>query len=233
MLKNDLILRHPLRALGFENEDILTVGGFGAVLARAGVGKTALLVQLALNSMLRGKKVLHVSLLDPVGKIALWYEELFHHLAEQNQIERMKTIWEEILPERFIMTFKVEGFSVPRLEERLNDLTEQGIFKPDIIIIDGLHFDEKVRENLEKLKAMAQKYGVRVWFTASIHRHVEEGRQGLPVPILPVEDLFEVALLLASDKGETRIRALKGSQTGDNAPAFVLDPSSMLIKDAS
>ena len=81
MLIEELILRNPLRQLGFETEEILPVGGFGAVLAHAGVGKTALLVQLAINSMLRNRKVLHISLNDPVNKVNLWYNELFHHLA--------------------------------------------------------------------------------------------------------------------------------------------------------
>ena len=39
MLKKELILRNPLRHLGFETEDILPAGGFGAVLAYAGVGR--------------------------------------------------------------------------------------------------------------------------------------------------------------------------------------------------
>ena len=56
MLKNELILKNPLRRMGYESDDILNKGQFGAVLARAGVGKTAFLVQLALNSMLREKK---------------------------------------------------------------------------------------------------------------------------------------------------------------------------------
>jgi hypothetical protein len=233
MLKKDLILRHPLRALGYENEDILSPGSFGAVLARAGVGKTALLVQLALNTMLRGKKVLHVSLNDPVGKVVLWYEELFHHLAEQLQIDRMKSLWEDILPERFILTFKVEGFSVPRLEERLNDLIEQDIFRPEMIIIDGFRFDEDARGALLTLKALAEKHAVHLWFTVPIHRHVEEGREGMPVPMMTVEDLFAFILLLATVEGETRIRALKPNVTADHSHIFVLDPSSMLIKDAS
>ena len=81
MMKNDLILRNPLRVMGFESEDILPAGGFGAVLARAGVGKTAFLVQLAINALLRGKNVLHVSLSDPVRKVTLWYEEVFSVLS--------------------------------------------------------------------------------------------------------------------------------------------------------
>ncbi|MBW2600630.1 MAG: cytoplasmic protein, partial [Deltaproteobacteria bacterium] len=43
MLKKDLILRNPLRLIGYEGDDILSDGQFGAVLARAGVGKTAFL----------------------------------------------------------------------------------------------------------------------------------------------------------------------------------------------
>lgn len=233
MFRNDLILRHPLRTLGYENDDILSEGGFGAVLARAGVGKTALLVQMAINSMLRGKKVLHVSLNDPVGKVVLWYEELFHHLAEQHHIDRMKALWQDILPERFILTFKVEGFSVPRLEERMNDLMAQGIFKPDMIIIDGFKFDDAAREPLLALKDLALRRALRLWFTVPIHRHVEEGREGMAVPLLKVEDLFELVLLLATEKGEVHIRPLKSPTTPDRSHNVVLDPSSMLIKDAS
>ena len=83
MLKKDLTLRNPLRLLGKENQDILSKGGFGAVLARAGVGKTAIMVQLSLETLLRGKNVLHVSLSDPVNKVSLWYKEVFHNLADQ------------------------------------------------------------------------------------------------------------------------------------------------------
>ena len=72
MLKKDLTLRNPLRLLGKENQDILSKGGFGAVLARAGVGKTAIMVQLSLETLLRGKNVLHISLSDPVNKVSLW-----------------------------------------------------------------------------------------------------------------------------------------------------------------
>ena len=67
MLKTDLILRNPVQYLGGPSEDVLAAGQFGGVLARAGVGKTALMVQMALNSMLHGRNVLHVSLNQPVN----------------------------------------------------------------------------------------------------------------------------------------------------------------------
>ncbi len=43
MLKKEITYRNPLMNLGYDNEDILPDGGFGAVMAYAGVGKTAAL----------------------------------------------------------------------------------------------------------------------------------------------------------------------------------------------
>lgn len=231
MLKKDLILRNPLRQMGYENDDILPEGGFGAVLARAGVGKTALLVQLALNMMLRGKKVLHVSLLDPVNKVDLWYRELFRLLAVQYQIGQIRTLWEDILPLRFIMTFKVEGFSVPRLQERLSDLMEQGIFSPDMIIIDGLIFDDTSKPALDALKEIVEKLGLRAWFTVNIHRQVKADADGLPKPLLPADELFDVALLLVTEGNEMHIRDLKTGDIPSPRPVLILDPATMLIKE--
>ena len=148
MLKKDLILRNPLRVMGYENDDILKSGQFGAVLARAGVGKTAFLVQLSLNALLRSKNVLHISLEDPVNKVSLWYREVFNLIAEQYQVDQIDQLWESVLPHRFIMTFRVEGFSVPKLKERLSDLMEQNIFSPQMIIIDGFPFDDSAHQPL-------------------------------------------------------------------------------------
>ena len=39
---------------------------------------------------------------------------------------------------RMIMTFKESAFSRLKLEERLNDLVYQNIFRPDIVVIDQI-----------------------------------------------------------------------------------------------
>jgi hypothetical protein len=230
MLKQELILLNPLRELGFETEDILAPGGFGAVLAHAGVGKTALLVQMAINGMLRGKNVLHVSLNDPVNKVNLWYHELFNHLADRDQKAQMSRLWESVLPHRFIMTFRVESFSVPKLEERLNDLTEQGIFTPSMMIIDGLHFSGSMQKDLVELKTMAHGRGMHVWFTVHTHRHESPGADGLPDAFAATAGLFDLVLELKPEHADIHIRLLKG-EASKPAGSLLLDPSTMLIKD--
>jgi hypothetical protein len=231
MLKKDLIFRNPLRLMGHESEDILPEGGFGAVLARAGVGKTALLVQLALDGLLRSKNVLHISLNDPVSKVCLWYEEVFRNIANQYNVKQMDQLWEATLPHRFIMTFKVEGFSVPTLEERLTDLTEQGIFFPQMILIDGLPFDEEVGTSLEDLKALARHHGMRVWFAVRTHRHEASGPDGMPPSLVHTGDLFDVVIQLQPLGEEIHVKALRGVGEPSDHPPLLLDPATMLIKN--
>ena len=231
MLKKEIIYRNPLINLGYDDEDILPNGGFGAVLAHAGLGKTALLVQMALNTMMREQSVLHVSLHEAVSKVDVWYHELFQNIAVKHNANEILEYWDKIQPYRFIMTFRVEGFSVPKLEERLTDLMQQNIFKPHTVIIDGLKFDESGRGLLLNLKELAGKYSMRIWFTVHTHRHEPPKENGLPLSFLHVADLFDVLVQLAAKRDEVYIKALKGQAATAKQDSLLLDPATMLIKD--
>lgn len=233
MLKNEFILKNPLRRMGYKSDDILQTGEFGAVMARAGVGKTAFLVQLALHSMLREKNVLHVSLNNPVKKVSLSYREVFNRITAQYEIQQTSQLWDTVLPHRFIMTFRVEGFSVPKLEERLTDLIEQDIFKPDTMIIDNIPFDDSVRKDLTDLKKFALRQGICVWFSVRTHRHEEPGLDGLPIQLSQVAELFEVAIQLVPKGKQIQIEAFKGPGSEADFPDLLLDPATMLITDQS
>lgn len=231
MTKKDLLLRNPLHQLGLTSDDSLPDGAFGAVLARAGIGKTAFLIQIALHTMLRDRNVLHISLEDPVDKVTLWYREVFNLLAQERHVQAPPRLWDDLLPHRFIMTFKVEGFSVPKLRERMTDLMEQGIFQPHTLIVDGMPFDANVRGLVEELKRLSIELGVRCWFTVRTHRHEAPTEDGLPPQLVPVEDLFEVAVQLLPQRQDIRIHILKdlGNTVRDATVGF--DPATMLIKD--
>jgi hypothetical protein len=231
MLKKDLILRNPLRVMGYEKDDILNAGQFGAVLARAGVGKTAFLVQLSLNALLRGKNVLHISLEDPVNKVSLWYQEVFNLIAEQYKVDQISPLWDALLPHRFIMTFKVEGFSVPKLEERLSDLMEQNIFSPQMIIVDGFPFDESVYRSLTEFQDLVKIHQMPAWFTIRTHRHENPGPNGFPMQLARLSELFEIAIQLLPVGKEIHVKAVKGAESFSEHLDLRLDPSTMLIKN--
>jgi hypothetical protein len=230
MMKKDLLMRNPLRQLGYETEDILETGAFGAILARAGLGKTAFLVQIALHTMLRDRNVLHISLDDPVDKVTLWYQEVFNLMVQSRQANPSPELWNGLLPHRFVMTFKVEGFSVPKLRERLTDLTQQDIFHPHTLIIDGLPFDGAIRGSLEELKALCADTGIRSWFTVRTHRHEDPGPDGLPPQLTNLQDLFAITLQLLPDGQDIHIRQLKGASGTSQDTPLRFDPATMLIK---
>lgn len=199
-MKKEIVVPNPLKQLGYDSEDVLAGGCLGAITARAGVGKTALLVQIALGSLLRANPVLHISLNDPVEKVCLKYEEIFRNVTSIRSVKASDEFWETILPNRFIMTFKVAGFSAPKLDERIGDLTEQGIFFPRMMVIDGLPFDEAPRKTFVDLKTLAHKHQLPIWFTVRTHRHKTPGTDGVPLPLMHIADLFEIILELQADK---------------------------------
>jgi hypothetical protein len=231
MLKKDILLTSPFRLLERDIDTNVSEGGFGAVLSRAGVGKTAFLVQLALHNMIQGNNVLHISLSDSVDKVGLRYRELFQNLTKQHDVKQINELWDTTLPHRFIMTFRVDSFSVPRLEERLTDITEQDIFHPRLTIIDGLHLDESVRQSLVDLKALAVKHSFHVWLSVNTHRHEEQSPDDMPPSLSSVADLLDVALKLQPEGKEIHIRTLKSVFEASDHPALYLDPSTMLIRE--
>lgn len=229
MLKKDLILRNPLRLVDTDTENILPAGGFGAVVARAGVGKTALLVQIALDRMLREKDVLHVSLGDPLDKVSLWYDEVFRDITQEYKVSQR---WDSLLPHRFIMTFNVEGFRVPQFEERLTDLTEQNIISPDVVLVDGLSVGQpQVLDQLFGLKEIAKKYGLKFWFAVRSHEREALSSGSMPEELMKASDLFELVIQLQPQKKEVGLGILKGDANNPEHLELVLDPSTMLIKE--
>lgn len=229
MMKNDLIQKNPLRCLEQEDGALLPPGGLGVVLSPAGVGKTAYVVQIAIDTMLREKKVLHISLNDSIDKITLWYRELFLNLAGHHELERADDTWQAILPWRFIMTFKIARFSVPILEERLADLMEQNIFKPSLLVIDGLAFTDNDVPCIEELKSLAGRMGMSLWVTGNSNRDDDRRPDGVPVRLSPVIDLVDRILELSPGERGIAVTALKGLPGEPADTGLYLDPATMLI----
>lgn len=231
MLKNDLIVRNPLNTLSAEGDGIIAPGSFGAVLSRAGVGKTSLLIQIALNALLRQKNVLHISLEDPVRKVNLWYKEVFYNLVEQFKVDQGDVLWQEILPHRFIMTFNADNFSAARLQERVVELLDQDIFAPRLMLIDGLHFSASQREQLLAIRDLAVELELPVWFTVRTHRHEQKNiADDLPMQLRELDDLFSAIVKLQPRGQEIYLKVIKGCADSENQAAIQLDPATMLLK---
>ncbi len=232
MMIKELSERNPLRHLGLDMEILKENGAFGAVMAPAGVGKTALLVQIALQAMMKKFSVFHVSLQDPVHKVTLWYDEILQDLTKTYPVDNVQELREEILLHRFIMTFRVDDFSVPKLAERLNDLAVQNIFRPQILIIDGLHFNGKIEAFLQEMKTLAERQNFFVWFALHIHRNEQTNQAGIPLSIEGLPQYFQVILKIEERGDYMSLKAIKGEDQDKAIDTELrLDPTTMLITD--
>jgi hypothetical protein len=234
MGNEELVLNNPLRALGLEEKIKSDEQSMGLVVSRAGLGKTAILVQIALDSMLRGNRVLHVSIGESIDKAKNWYNDILSLLIEGKEIENVHEVISEILRNRMIMTFKETSFSPIKLEERLGDLVKQNIFKPACLIIDGYDFNENSREDLINLRGFMKAQGLKmVWFSALCHREdtrVSSG--GVPAPCHEVDDLFETVLVIKPDNKNILLDIVKCASCAVRAGLTLsLDPSTMLIME--
>jgi len=213
---------NPLHALNISQT-------MGLVMARAGLGKTAILVQLALDCMLMGNKVLHVSIGETVDKAKSWYDDILSLVSDGEKVSQIP----EIMRNRMIMTFKETGFSGIKLEERLRDLIEQDIFRPSCMIIDGYDFAAGSRQALIELCAVLNRLGLRqVWFSAVCHHN--DRRQsplGVPAPCHEVDDIFNTVLLINPVGDTIRLDVVKCDAQGIKPGALLtLNPSTMLIE---
>lgn len=225
----DLISGNPLRVLGLDNKAEEGTQGLGLVMSRAGLGKTAILVQIALDAMLRGRKVLHVAIGQSIEKTRERYEDILSKMVDDLSAEDAT----ELSRQRMIMTFKEHVFSRGMLEERLKDLTEQDVFKPDCLIVDGYDFDGNGRQHLEDLKQLMADLGISViWFSAVSHR--EDSRvspDGVPAPCHAIDDLFEVILVINPQDSVMKLDILRCAYCEvEPGTTLLLDPSTMLIQ---
>lgn len=234
MNKKELIKNSPLRVL---NPD-LNGGGIsqrmGLVMARAGLGKTAILVQIAIDSLLRGNRVLHVSIGQSFEKTKIWYDDIFNDVAKSAELENAAEIHQELLRNRFVMTFKESGFNRAKLEERLNDLIYQNIFRPNYLVIDGLDFTSAGPEALADMRELMETMDLHIWFSAVSHRD-DAGLcpEGVAAPCSEILDSFDTVIMLRPGNDEQGIALdIVKDTTGSIEPnqSLHLDTVTLMLK---
>jgi len=233
MQKEDLIKKNPLRVLSPLSTESLPDHRMGLIMARAGLGKTAILVQIAMDSMLRGHKVLHVSIGEGLEKAKAWYEDIYKYIVESFQLDNAPEVEDELMRSRMIMTFKESAFSRLKLEERLNDLVYQNIFRPDIVVVDGFDFAEADYVSVMDLKEMMAAMDVQGWFSALRHRNDNrKSITGVPAPCHEMDGLFDTIILLQPEKDSILLNIIKDEYDSAAGKILNLDPSTMMVKEA-
>ncbi|MBM9511983.1 hypothetical protein [Desulfogranum marinum] len=221
--------QNPLHSLSMGEER----NQLGLVMARAGLGKTALLVQIALDAILRGENVLHVSIGETIDKTRLWYDDILKVIIEEQKFDNASELIEMVAKNRMIMTFNESAFSRPKLEERVNDLVLQNIFKPNCLVIDGFDFVNTERQVLEDIKDLSENMNLQAWFSAISHRNDDRfSPTGVPAPCHEIDDMFDTIILLKPEPDATILLEIirNSGEVVETGKGLRLDPTTMMVK---
>jgi len=223
-----LVNQNPLRVLNLAGND----KKLGLIMARAGLGKTALLVQIALESILRGNRVVHISIGESIEKTKIWYDDILQLILQDGSVTNPHDLIDMVQRHRMIMTFKESSFSRARVEERLNDLILQDIFKPNCIVVDGFDFGTADRESLEDIKDLMESMSLQAWFSAVSHRDDDRvSPAGVPAPCHELDDLFDTIVLLKPEQKLIQLDIIRNNgEDSEEGSGLTLDPSSMMVK---
>lgn len=208
---NDL---SPLRILEASIHGGLGKGNLGVVMARAGVGKTACLVQIGLDDLMRERPVMHVALEQTVDHVISWYDALFEHLAMHNDLDDADTVHAMVQRNRVIQAFSDHDLWPERLEKTVEMFREHLHFQPAAILVDGYNWESHtVAENAAMIgafKAYAKMLDAELWMSAQTHRAgTGEHPKGLTPPWDQYANLIDVAVFLEPHGETVSVRLLK------------------------
>lgn len=227
MLKKDLIHRSPVeKTLGLEN---VQDGRFGAVLSRAGVGKTSFLVQIALTQLLNDQKILHISLDDSMEKLNLRYQEGYTNLVDSiGYVDPQKAVrlWDDINPNKVGITYTEATFDTAKIRDYLKSFKKADLAMPAIMVIDGLDFDKDNTEILDELQQLNDEFSVFIWFSMKSHRDENLCDDGYPVQLENNKDRFDKAIFLKPVEDKIEAVVLKDGARTDQR--YLLDPATMM-----
>ena len=233
MPRKDVWERSPLRVFERATRGGLGRGQIGVVLARAGIGKTAFLIGLALDALLQGRKVLHISTQESVEGVRRFYEQIFQAMADALEIEDRAQRLLELERHRHILVYNRKLFSLEKLQQSAAFLRQAAHFEPSLVVMDGTpRFEQTEAWELEGVQRLAREWDAEIWTSSLVHR---EGQQfdarGIPLDVARHDAYLAVIVLLESKGDHVRVRLLKDHDHQDLADLHMeLDPATLLLR---
>jgi hypothetical protein len=226
LYKKFLNARSPLRLLEKGLHGGLGVGNLGVVLAGHGVGKTAFLVGVALDELLRAGRVLHVCIDQPVAHVRAHYDTVFEDLAATTHLENGAELHAEVDRHRSIRVYPPHAFTASKLRDAVKFEIDAGA-KPSLLILEGLDCQTLARDELAEIKELAGELAAEAWLSSPL---AEERVSGIPPALVRQGDLISVVLALEPGDGVVALRALKDHDSPDPTALHVsLDPRTLLL----
>lgn len=160
--KKELLASSPVRF--FEPTGAaLDEGEIGLLTAKKGLGKTSILVQFGIDTLLKDKAIVHVSFNQKSENVITWYSSVLAEICKSHKVD-VDELSDELFRNRTILNFNQDTFTLPKVVNTLKALTDNGI-KLETIIVDDLDLLKTEVSDLNCFCDFIKEEKMTAWFS--------------------------------------------------------------------
>ncbi len=226
MLKKDLYEKSPIRLFDVATEGGLKAGELGLVTSKKGLGKTSVLVQFGMDTLLNDKQLVHVTFDLHSSNVISWYDDIYTELARKKNIGNSAELKEEIVRNRTILNFSQDNFNLEKVVSTLTALKDGGIEVAGVVI-DGVDLSKVSEDELKTVREYAKNTNVTVW--ASATSTGEKLEESAPKTLV---SYFDAVVHLEQKSDKVAVSVLKLRDKKDLDVNLKLDSKTLLITQA-
>lgn len=160
--KKELLASSPVRF--FEPTGAsLDEGEIGLLTAKKGLGKTSILVQFGIDTLLKDKAIVHVSFNQKSENVITWYSSVLAEICKSHKVD-VDELSDELFRNRTILNFNQNTFTLPKVVNTLKALKDNGI-KLETIIVDDLDLLKTEVSDLNCFCDFIKEEKMTAWFS--------------------------------------------------------------------
>lgn len=218
---------HPLRQL--EKEGGLADPGMSLLVARSGVGKSAAMINFALDLLIQGKQVLHFTVGMPSEKTHQYYKEIYGDFVRDIPPEDLRS-WDDVYHNFTVVSYLEPENLIADLSNEIDTVITSARLNPALILIDGLEINDQSHDSLSEITKAAQTHNARILASVIIHR-TGEGDVDLDGPLKLVAGHTEHIYFMEPEPAKDRIKVDKVAQDGSlNALPIYFCPHNFVFR---
>lgn len=224
MAKQELYERSPIRAFDAAANGGLKAGELGLITAKKGLGKTPVLVQFGMDTLLNGKQLVHVSFDQHSNESVKYsYDNIYNEISKKKTIANDAETKEMVSRNRTILNFNQDNFSLEKVVNTLNALKAGGIAVAGVVI-DDVDFSKAKEADIQAVSSYAKATKTKIWISAVCE--AEELEAQAPKALLAY---FSGVVHLAAKGKETVVQILKMGKATNIESTLKVDTKTWLI----
>jgi len=223
MVKQDLFEKNPVRLFDEATNGGLKAGSLGLVTSKKGLGKTSVLVQFGMDTLLQDKQLVHVTFDLHSSNVISWYDGIFTEVAKKKNVGNAAELKNDVVAKRTILNFSLDNFSLSKVVNTLNALKAGGIAVSGVVM-DGVDFSKVSEGDINAVAQYAAAEKVTVWLSAN----ADGDKLSDSVPA-SMEKYFGAVVNLAQESDKVAVKVLKIGDKKDVDTGLKLDSKTLLI----